>query len=63
MPPKARISREMITDAAVEAVRRGGTDSITARTVAGILGCSTQPVMYHFPTVEELRKEALIIGL
>jgi AcrR family transcriptional regulator len=58
MPPKARITREMIADAAVEAVRRGGPENISVRTVAGILQCSTQPVMYHFPTVAELRKEA-----
>ena len=54
MPPKVRVTRNMIIDAAVEAVRTGGEENITARSVAGILHCSTQPVMYQFPTIEEL---------
>ncbi|MBQ3411477.1 MAG: TetR/AcrR family transcriptional regulator [Oscillospiraceae bacterium] len=58
MPPKAKVTEDMIIKAAVEAVRSGGEDNITARSVAGILGCSTQPVMYHFPTMEELSRAA-----
>ena len=58
MPPNARITRDMIVDAAVEVARESGDASINARSVAGKLGCSTQPVMYHFDTIAELRSAA-----
>ena len=58
MPPKTRITRDMIIRAAVEVVRRNGFESVNARTVAGQLHCSTQPVMYHFATVDSLKRAA-----
>ncbi len=54
--PKAKISRDMIIDAALETVRDGGEESLNARSVAQRLDCSTQPVMYHFGTIEELKR-------
>ena len=48
----------MIVSAAVEVVRQKGFESVNARTVAGQLHCSTQPVMYHFATMEELKRAA-----
>lgn len=56
MPPKAKITREMIIDAGFEVARESGIEQVNARTVSGRLGCSTQPVMYHFKTVEEIKK-------
>ena len=56
MPPKTRITEEKIVDAAIEVVRKGGFESINARTVSGQLHCSTQPVMYHFSTIDNLKK-------
>ncbi len=58
MPPKAKITKEMIIDAAFEIARETGAENINARTVAEKLKCSTQPVMYHFATIEELKKAA-----
>lgn len=58
MPPRARITKEMIIDAAFEVARASGAETINARTVSQTLGCSTQPVMYHFATIEELKKAA-----
>ncbi|MCM1049865.1 MAG: TetR/AcrR family transcriptional regulator [Clostridiales bacterium] len=58
MPPKAKITKEMVVDAAFEVARADGMENINARTVAGKLNCSTQPVMYHFATIEELKKAA-----
>ena len=58
MPPKTQITREMILDAAVEIARQTGAENITARTVAGKLKCSTQPIMYHFGTIEALKRSA-----
>lgn len=56
MPPKVRITREMIVDAAFQLVRDAGAEELNARAVAQRLNCSTQPVMYNFATVEQLRQ-------
>ena len=57
MPPKPRINRQMILDASFQIVREQGHEMISARTIAEKLGCSTQPVMYHFRTIEQIREE------
>lgn len=56
MPPKSKITKEMIIDAAFEIARSEGAEHINARSVAERLGCSTQPVMYCFATIEELKR-------
>lgn len=56
IPPKAKITKEMITDAAFDIARYEGYERINARTVAHKLGCSTQPIMYHFATVGDIKK-------
>ncbi len=55
MPAIAKITKEMIIDAAFEIAREMGSENINARTVSQKLGCSTQPVLYHFKTVEDVR--------
>ncbi len=56
MPPKAKITREMIVEAAFEIVRVKGAENVNARTVAQKLGCSTQPVMYHFAKIDDMKR-------
>mgnify|MGYP002068361909 CR=1 FL=1 len=56
MPPKPKITKNMVIDAAFEVAREAGGENINARTVAKKLNCSTQPVMYHFATIEELKQ-------
>ena len=56
MPPKTRVTESMIIDAAIKVVRQSGFESINARTVSEQLQCSTQPVMYHFSTIDNLKK-------
>ncbi len=56
MPPKAKITKEMVIDAAFEVTRAEGAENVNARTVAKKLGCSTQPVMYHFAKIEDMKK-------
>ncbi|MDR0949580.1 MAG: TetR/AcrR family transcriptional regulator [Lachnospiraceae bacterium] len=56
MPPKAKITRDMIINSAFEIARTQGAESINARLVAEKLSCSTQPVMYHFSKIEELKR-------
>ena len=58
MPPKAKITRDMIVTAAFDIARQTGAENINARTVSQKLNCSTQPVMYHFTTIEELKRAA-----
>ena len=58
MPPKMKATAEMIVNAAIEVVRQSGFESINARTVSGQLHCSTQPVMYHFSTIDSLKRAA-----
>ena len=55
MPPKVKITKEDIVNGAVEIVRQGGAQAINARTVAGVLNCSTQPVFSNFATMDALR--------
>ena len=55
MPAKAKVTREMIVDAAFAIARETGAENINARTVSERLHCST-PVMYHFATIEELKR-------
>lgn len=56
MPPKPKITKSMLVEAAFSIARTQGAEQINARTVSQALGCSTQPVMYHFATMNELRK-------
>ena len=58
MPPKAKITKDMVIAAAFEIARKTGAENINARTVSKKLNCSTQPVMYHFATIEELKRAA-----
>lgn len=57
MPPKPRITRDMILEAAYAIAREQGADLINARTISERLGCSTQPVLYHFEHIEDIRRE------
>lgn len=56
MPARVKATKEMIIDAAFEIARETGAENINARTVSEKLNCSTQPVMYHFATIEELKR-------
>lgn len=56
--PKAKITKEMVIDAAFEVARTAGAENVNARTVSEKLGCSTQPVMYHFAKIEDMKRAA-----
>ena len=55
MPPRAKITKEMIVDTAFHIVQEQGIDKVTARSISEKLNCSTQPVLYHFATIEEIK--------
>lgn len=56
MPPRARVTREMIVDAGFAIAREQGVGQVNARTVSERLDCSTQPVMYHFKRIEDMKR-------
>ena len=56
MPPKVKITRDMIIDAAFDIIRNEGSENLNARNIAARLNCSTQPVLYSFKTVDEIRE-------
>ena len=58
--PKARITKDMVIDAAFEVTRESGAENVNARTVSQKLGCSTQPVMYHFATIEDMKRAVYV---
>lgn len=60
MPPKSKITKEMIVDAAFQIARTKGVENVNARTVAEALHCSTQPVMYHFATIQALKQATYV---
>ena len=55
MPPKVKITKDEIINAALEIVRINGEQAINARSIAATLSCSTQPVFSNFSSMESLR--------
>lgn len=60
MPPKVKVTKEEIINAALALVRENGTDAINARSIAASLACSTQPIFSNFATMEELQKDVIL---
>lgn len=54
MPPKAKVTKDNILDAALTIASKEGFSGITARSVAKELGCSVAPIYVNFETMEEL---------
>lgn len=57
MPPKPKITKDMVIAAGFDIVRNEGLESLNVRSIAAKLNCSTQPVMYHYKTVDELKAD------
>ena len=55
MPPKTRITGQMVIDAGLEIVRFRGHEQLNVRAISEELHCSTQPVLYAYRTMEEIR--------
>ncbi len=60
MPPKAKFTREQITEAALQLVRDRGVDALTARGLAEKLECSPRPIFTVFQNMEEVREAAAV---
>lgn len=57
MPPKSRIQKEHVLQAAFTLVRKEGPKSLHARRIAKELGCSTQPIFGYYKTMDDLKRE------
>jgi len=55
MPPKQRITREMILERSFEMFCREGMEVVNARSVAKALNCSTQPIFSYFSGMDDLK--------
>ena len=59
MPKNAKITRQMVIDAAVSIVREDGASALNARAVAERLSSSVQPIFYNFSGIDALRSEVI----
>ena len=57
MSRKITISKEVILDAALKMLIRDGYSSVNIKTLAKEIGCSTQPIAWHFDNMEGFRRE------
>ncbi|MCD7967854.1 MAG: TetR/AcrR family transcriptional regulator [Clostridiaceae bacterium] len=59
MPPKAKITKDMILHTVLDITRETGFETVNARSVAGKLQCSTRPIFTCYENMEELKKDFL----
>lgn len=57
MPPKPIVNRDDILNAAIILIRKHGSDSINARSIAKILNCSTKPLFRVYENMEKLKED------
>lgn len=59
MPPKTRITKEMILNTVLKITKETGFETVNARSIAGKLQCSTRPIFTCYENMEELKNEFL----
>lgn len=59
MPPKVKITREDVINAAIEIIRKSGLAAVNARSISAALGSSTQPIFSNFSSMQELNDAVL----
>jgi len=59
MPPKAKITKDMILNTVLQITRESGFETVNARNIANQLKCSTRPIFTCYKNMEELKKEFL----
>ena len=57
MPPKERVSKVMVLDAAYDMTRECGFENVTARKLAERLGSSTQPIFRAYENMDMLKED------
>ena len=58
MSPRIVTTRDEIAQVAFEIVREEGHEALTVRHIAERIGCSTQPLLYHYKSIEEIKQAA-----
>ncbi|MBQ9512972.1 MAG: TetR/AcrR family transcriptional regulator, partial [Lachnospiraceae bacterium] len=56
MPKKPTTTKEAIIEGAFRLIQERGHNYLTVRNLAAFLGCSTQPIMYQFPSLDTLKE-------
>lgn len=56
MPSSPKIPKELILDKALKILIRDGYEAVNIKALAKEIGCSTQPISWHFGNMEGLRK-------
>ncbi len=59
MPPRFKFTKDEITNAALNVIRKEGLSGLTARALAAELGCSVKPIFGLFRNMEEVQQEVL----
>lgn len=59
MPPKAKITKQMILNTALDLTRETGFETVNARSIAGKLQCSTRPIFTCYENMDALKKDFL----
>lgn len=59
MPPKAKITKEMILNTVLDVTRETGFETVNARSIASKLQCSTRPIFTCYENMDELKAEFL----
>lgn len=59
MGRKAQITKEVILETALQMLIRAGYDAITVKNLASEIGCSTQPIVWHFENMHGFRRAFL----
>ncbi|HBG7673085.1 TPA: TetR/AcrR family transcriptional regulator [Clostridioides difficile] len=59
MPPKVKITKEMILNTVLDITREVGFEAVNARSIASKLQCSTRPIFTCYKNMNELKNEFL----
>lgn len=59
MPPKPKITKDLILNAALDITRETGFETVNARSIAGKLQCSTRPIFTCYKNMDEMKTEFL----
>lgn len=57
MGRRTQITKEIILEAALKLLIREGYAAINIKSLAGEIGCSTQPIVWHFENMQRFRQE------
>lgn len=63
MPPKPKITKNMILETVLKITRETGFETVNARSIADKLKCSTRLVFTCYKNMDELKRPFLILHL